>query len=208
MVQIEDCSCSCCSPRKFIFGSGGKCFVANSDNFIEDWNGNFIIVSGILHKNFRVLYGWPRLEWIVHRELSMYVILLMKWKNQKLKKLNLKYSPCTVGVGLQSLFIGITCLCCFLTDGRRNTAPVTLLHSVLSDVRSKYIKCGALVVNYFLCFTFNWEMELPPNINLEKLSEMAGGMVGNTSMDENSVNDQSFQQIVSFLKSEKMGIFR
>lgn len=51
-------------------------------------------------------------------------------------------------------------------------------------------------------------MELPPNINLEKLSEMASGMVGNTSMDENSVNDQSFQQIVSFLKSEKMGIFR
>ena len=51
-------------------------------------------------------------------------------------------------------------------------------------------------------------MELPPNINLEKLSEMAGGMVGNTSMDENSVNDQSFQQIVSFLKSEKMGTFR
>ena len=51
-------------------------------------------------------------------------------------------------------------------------------------------------------------MELPPNIDLEKLTEMAGGMVGNTSMDENSVNDQSFQQIVSFLKSEKMAIFR
>ena len=58
-------------------------------------------------------------------------------------KLSLKHSPCTVGVDLQSLFIGITCLCCFLTDGRRNTTPVTLLHSVLSDVRSKYIKCGA-----------------------------------------------------------------
>ena len=28
-----------------LFGSGGKCFVANSDNFIEDWNGNFIIVK-------------------------------------------------------------------------------------------------------------------------------------------------------------------
>ena len=51
-------------------------------------------------------------------------------------------------------------------------------------------------------------MELPPNIDLEKLSEMAGGMVANTSMNENSVNDQSFQQIVSFLKTEKMSIFR
>ena len=59
-----------------------------------------------------------------------------------------------------------------------------------------------------MCYIKIKIMELPPNIDLEKLSEMAGGMVGNTSMNENSVNDQSFQQIVSFLKSEKMSIFR
>ena len=59
-----------------------------------------------------------------------------------------------------------------------------------------------------MCYIEIKIMELPPNIDLEKLSEMAGGMVGNTSMNENSVNDQSFQQIVSFLKSEKMSVFR
>ena len=48
-------------------------------------------------------------------------------------------------------------------------------------------------------------MELPPNINFEKLS---AEMVGNTVLDENSVNDQSYQQIASFLKSEKITIFR
>ena len=42
-------------------------------------------------------------------------------------------------------------------------------------------------------------------INVEKL---AAEMAGNTLMDETSVNDQTYQQIVAFLKTEKMNIFR
>ena len=42
-------------------------------------------------------------------------------------------------------------------------------------------------------------------INVEKL---AAEMAGNTLMDETSVNDQTYQQIVAFLKTEKMNVFR
>ena len=44
-----------------------------------------------------------------------------------------------------------------------------------------------------------------PELNVEKL---AAEMAGNTLMDETSVNDQTYQQIVAFLKTEKMNIFR
>ena len=42
-------------------------------------------------------------------------------------------------------------------------------------------------------------------LNVEKL---AAELAGNTMMDETSVNDQTYQQIVSFLKTEKMNMFR
>ena len=37
----------------------------------------------------------------------------------------------------------------------------------------------------------------PNNINVEKL---AAELAGNTVLDENSMNDQTYQQIVAFLK--------
>ena len=43
------------------------------------------------------------------------------------------------------------------------------------------------------------------DINVEKL---AAELAGNTLMDETSVNDQTYQQIVAFLKTEKMNMFR
>ena len=43
------------------------------------------------------------------------------------------------------------------------------------------------------------------DLNVEKL---AAELAGNTVMDENSVNDQTYQQIVAFLKTEKMNMFR
>ena len=42
-------------------------------------------------------------------------------------------------------------------------------------------------------------------LNVEKL---AAELAGNTMMDETSVNDQTYQQIVAFLKTEKMNMFR
>ena len=42
-------------------------------------------------------------------------------------------------------------------------------------------------------------------INVEKL---AAELAGNTMMDETSVNDQTYQQIVAFLKTDKMNMFR
>ena len=45
----------------------------------------------------------------------------------------------------------------------------------------------------------------PNNINVEKL---AAELAGNTMLDENSMNDQTYQQIVAFLKSEKINVFR
>ena len=44
-----------------------------------------------------------------------------------------------------------------------------------------------------------------PELNVEKL---AAEMAGNTLMDETSVNDQTYQQIVAFLKTDKMNTFR
>ena len=48
-------------------------------------------------------------------------------------------------------------------------------------------------------------MDLPPDLNVEKL---AAEMAGNTMMDEKKVNDQTYQQIVAFLKTEKVNAFR
>ena len=45
----------------------------------------------------------------------------------------------------------------------------------------------------------------PNNINVEKL---AAELAGNTVLDENSMNDQTYQQIVAFLKSDKLKVFR
>ena len=42
-------------------------------------------------------------------------------------------------------------------------------------------------------------------LNVEKL---AAELAGNTLMDETSVNDQTYQQIVAFLKTDKMNMFR
>lgn len=42
-------------------------------------------------------------------------------------------------------------------------------------------------------------------MNVEKL---AAEMAGNTMMDEKKVNDQTYQQIVAFLKTEKVNAFR
>ena len=42
-------------------------------------------------------------------------------------------------------------------------------------------------------------------INVEKL---AAELAGNTLIDETSVNDQTYQQIVAFLKTDKMNKFR
>ena len=42
-------------------------------------------------------------------------------------------------------------------------------------------------------------------INVEKL---AAELAGNTMMDETSVNDQTYQQIVAFLKTDEMNMFR
>ena len=42
-------------------------------------------------------------------------------------------------------------------------------------------------------------------LNVEKL---AAELAGNTVMDETSVNDQTYQQIVAFLKTDKMNMFR
>lgn len=42
-------------------------------------------------------------------------------------------------------------------------------------------------------------------LNVEKL---AAELAGNTMLDETSVNDQTYQQIVAFLKTDKMNIFR
>ena len=42
-------------------------------------------------------------------------------------------------------------------------------------------------------------------LNVEKL---AAELAGNTIMDETSVNDQTYQQIVAFLKTDKMNMFR
>ena len=42
-------------------------------------------------------------------------------------------------------------------------------------------------------------------LNVEKL---AAELAGNTMMDETSVNDQTYQQIVAFLKTDKMNMFR
>ena len=44
-----------------------------------------------------------------------------------------------------------------------------------------------------------------PSVNMEKL---AAELSGNTLMDENMMNDQTHQQIIAFLKSEKVNIFR
>ena len=44
-----------------------------------------------------------------------------------------------------------------------------------------------------------------PEINVEKL---AAELAGNTLIDETSVNDQTYQQIVAFLKTDKMNKFR
>ena len=49
------------------------------------------------------------------------------------------------------------------------------------------------------------KMEGVPNINIEKL---AADMAGNTMMDEKQMNDQTHQQIVGFLKTEKLNQFR
>ena len=51
----------------------------------------------------------------------------------------------------------------------------------------------------------NGAMDLPPDLNVEKL---AAEMAGNTMMDEKKVNDQTYQQIVAFLKTEKVNAFR
>ena len=48
-------------------------------------------------------------------------------------------------------------------------------------------------------------MDLPPDLNVEKL---AAEMAGNTMMDEKKVNDQTYQQIVAFLKTDKVNAFR
>ena len=45
----------------------------------------------------------------------------------------------------------------------------------------------------------------PTNVDFEKLAQR---LAGNTTLDENSVNDQTYQQIVSFLKTDKVNIFR
>ena len=42
-------------------------------------------------------------------------------------------------------------------------------------------------------------------LNVEKL---AAELAGNTMLDETSVNDQTYQQIVAFLKTDKMNMFR
>ena len=42
-------------------------------------------------------------------------------------------------------------------------------------------------------------------LNVEKL---AAELAGNTMLDETSVNDQTYQQIVAFLKTDKMNTFR
>ena len=44
-----------------------------------------------------------------------------------------------------------------------------------------------------------------PSANMEKL---AAELSGNTLMDENMMNDQTHQQIIAFLKSEKVNTFR
>ena len=44
-----------------------------------------------------------------------------------------------------------------------------------------------------------------PDIDFEKL---AAEMSGNTMMDETQVNDQAYQQIVGFLKTDKLNQFR
>ena len=44
-----------------------------------------------------------------------------------------------------------------------------------------------------------------PSVNMEKL---AAELAGNTLMDENMMNDQTHQQIIAFLKSDKVNTFR
>lgn len=45
----------------------------------------------------------------------------------------------------------------------------------------------------------------PSNIDIEKI---AAQFSGNTLLDENSVNDQTYQQIIAFLKTEKLNEFK
>jgi len=45
----------------------------------------------------------------------------------------------------------------------------------------------------------------PANLDMEKI---AAHLAGNTMLDENAMNDQTYQQIVSFLKTDKMSTFR
>jgi len=50
-----------------------------------------------------------------------------------------------------------------------------------------------------------------PDINFKKLSEQMSemsGMGGNTTIDETQINDQAYQQIVGFLKTDKLNQFR
>ena len=47
-----------------------------------------------------------------------------------------------------------------------------------------------------------------PDINFEKLAGEMAGLSGNTMIDETQMNDQAYQQIVGFLKTDKLNQFR